>query len=147
MAIADKKIGTVNPVGKSVPRLDVLEKVTGSAQYTDDLPFGNSLLYGRVKRSTVAHGMIKRIDVSKAQALPGVKVVVTGRDYPNLVGLYLKDKTIFAIDRVRFIGEGIAAVAAVSEEIAEKAIDLMKWILNLYRQYSMRNMALQRKLL
>ncbi len=126
MAIADKKIGTVNPVGKSVPRLDVLEKVTGSAQYTDDLPFGNSLLYGRVKRSTVAHGMIKRIDVSKAQALPGVKVVVTGRDFPNLVGLYLKDKTIFAIDRVRFIGEGIAAVAAVSEEIAEKAIDLIE---------------------
>lgn len=126
MAQAELKQGTVNPVGKSVRRLDVLEKVTGSAHYTDDIPFGNSLLFGRVKRSPVAHGIIKRIDVSKAKALPGVKVVVTGADFPNLVGLYLKDKTIFAIDRVRFIGEGIAAVAAISEEIAEKAIDLIE---------------------
>ena len=84
MSITEKNIGTMNPVGKSVPRLDVLEKVTGSAQYTDDLPFGNSMLFGRVKRSTVAHGIIKRIDVSKAKALPGVKVVVTGHDFPNL---------------------------------------------------------------
>ncbi len=74
-------------------RLDVLEKVTGSAQYTDDIPFGPALLYGRVKRSPVAHGIIKKMDVSKAVALPGVKVVVTGEDFPNLVGLYLKDKT------------------------------------------------------
>jgi CO/xanthine dehydrogenase Mo-binding subunit len=126
MATADKKIGTLNPVGKSVQRLDVLEKVTGSAQYTDDIQFGNSLLFGRVKRSPIPHGLIKRIDTSKAEALPGVKVVVTGKDFPNLVGLYLKDKTIFAIDRVRFIGEAIAAVAAVSEEIAEKAADLIE---------------------
>lgn len=126
MAQADTKLGTFSPVGKSVRRLDVLEKVTGSAHYTDDIPFGNALLFGRVKRSPVAHGIIKRIDISKAQALPGVKVVVTGKDFPNLVGLYLKDKTIFAIDRVRFIGEAIAAVAATSEEIAEKAVDLIE---------------------
>jgi len=126
MANTDTKPGTMNPVGKSVQRLDVMEKVTGAAHYTDDIPFGNALLYGRVKRSTVAHGLIKRIDVSKAKALPGVKVVVTGEDFPNLIGLYLKDKTVFARDRVRFIGEAIAAVAATSEEIAEKAIDLIE---------------------
>lgn len=125
MATTEQKAGTVNPVGKSVPRVDVLEKVTGTAQYTDDLQFGRALLYGRVKRSPIPHGIIKKIDISKAQALPGVKVVVTGKDYPNHIGLYLKDKTIFALDRVRFVGEAIAAVAAVSEEIAEKACDLI----------------------
>lgn len=126
MANSDNKVGTLNPVGKSVQRLDVLEKVTGSAHYTDDIPFGNSLLYGRVKRSPVAHGIIKKLDVSKARALPGVKVVVTGDDFPNMIGLYLKDKYVFARDRVRFIGESIAAVAATSEEIAEKALDLIE---------------------
>ncbi len=126
MAQAETKLSTLNPVGKSVRRLDVLEKVTGSAHYTDDIPFGNGLLFGRVKRSPVPHGIIKKIDISKAKALPGVKVVVTGEDFPNLVGLYLKDKLIFARDRVRFVGEAIAAVAAVSEEIAEKAVDLIE---------------------
>ena len=109
-----------------MPRIDVLEKVTGAAVYTDDLQFGNSLLFGRAKRSPHPHALIKKIDVSKAKALPGVKVVVTGADYPELMGLYLKDKSIFAVDRVRFIGEAVAAVAAVSEEIADKAIDLIE---------------------
>ena len=113
------------PVGTSVPRIDVLEKVTGAAVYTDDLQFGNALLYGRAKRSPHPHALIKKIDISKAKALPGVKVVVTGADFPELMGLYLKDKSIFAVDRVRFIGEAVAAVAAVSEEIADKAIDLI----------------------
>lgn len=114
------------PVGKSMPRVDVLEKVTGAAVYTDDIQFGNKLLHARVKRSPYPHALIKSIDTRKARALPGVKVVVTGADFPNKIGLYLKDKTIFAVDRVRFYGEPVAGVAAVSLEIAQRAVDLIE---------------------
>lgn len=125
MAKAESKVGTLNPVGKSVTRVDVLEKVTGSAEYTDDIQFGNSLLFARIKRSPYPHALIKKLDITKAKALPGVKVVVTGDDFPYRIGLYLQDKYIFARDRVRFIGEPVAGVAAVTEEIAEKALDLI----------------------
>jgi CO/xanthine dehydrogenase Mo-binding subunit len=70
--------------------------------------------------------LIKKIDTSKAEALPGVKVVVTGKDFPDRIGLYLQDKTIFATDRVRFIGEAVAAVAAINDEIAMKAVELIE---------------------
>ena len=112
-------------IGQSVGRLDVYEKVTGSALYADDIQFGKDLLYARIKRSPVPHALIKSIDTSKAEALPGVKVVVTGKDFPNHIGLYLKDKFIFARERVRFVGAPVAGVAAVSEEIAERALDLI----------------------
>ncbi len=112
-------------IGQSVGRLDVVEKVTGSALYADDIQFGKDLLYARIKRSPFPHALVKSIDTSKAQAMPGVKVVVTGEDFPNHIGLYLKDKYIFARDRVRFVGAPVAAVAAVSEEIAEKALELI----------------------
>ena len=75
-------------VGQSFPRVESNAKVTGAAQYVDDMQFGANLLYGRLKRSTMPHAWIKRIDVSKAKALPGVRVVVTGQDYPGLTGLY-----------------------------------------------------------
>jgi CO/xanthine dehydrogenase Mo-binding subunit len=109
-----------------MPRVDVHEKVTGAAVYTDDIQFGNALLHARIKRSPLPHALIKSIDTSKAEALPGVKVVVTGKDFPKRIGLYLKDKFIFARDRVRFVGEAVAGVAAVSEEIAEKALNLIE---------------------
>jgi carbon-monoxide dehydrogenase large subunit len=112
-------------IGASLPRNDVYEKVTGTAVFTDDMQFGSKLLYARVKRSPYPHALVKKVDVSKAKALPGVKAVITGADFPNKIGLYLKDKTILATDRVRFIGEGVAAVAAVSNEIAMKALDLI----------------------
>ncbi len=103
-----------SPVGESKPRLDVLEKVTGAAIYTDDIQFGPGLLHARVKRSPHPHAKILSIDYTKAEALPGVKVVVTGEDFPKRIGLYLVDKHIFARDRVRFIGEPVAAVAAIT---------------------------------
>ncbi len=112
-------------IGKSIPRIDVKEKVTGAATYTDDLQFGKGLLYARVKRSPHPHALIKSIDTRKAEALPGVKVVVTGKDFPNRIGLYLKDKHIFAINRVRFVGEPVVGVAAITEEIADKAVSLI----------------------
>ena len=126
MANAKSKEQVINPIGASFTRNDVYEKVTGTAVYTDDFQFGNKLLYARAKRSPYPHALIKKIDTSKAEALPGVKVVVTGKDFPNRIGLYLQDKTIFATDRVRFIGEPVAAVAAISEEVAMAAVDLIE---------------------
>ena len=117
---------TSKPVGKSVPRIDAYEKVTGAATYADDIQFGPGLYYARLVRSPLAHATIKSIDASAALALPGVKAVVTGADTPRRIGLYLKDRTIFALDRVRMVGEPVAGVVAVSEEVAEQAARLVQ---------------------
>jgi carbon-monoxide dehydrogenase large subunit len=116
---------TSSPVGESKPRIDAREKVTGTALYADDIQFGNKLLHARIKRSPHPHARIKKIDVSRALALTGVKAVVTGEDFPGYIGLYLKDRQIFCRDRVRFVGDPVAGVAAISPEIAEKAVDLI----------------------
>jgi carbon-monoxide dehydrogenase large subunit len=126
MANAKSKEQVSNPIGASLPRNDVYEKVTGTAVYADDIQFGGKLLHARVVRSPYPHALIKRVDTSKAEKLPGVKAVVTGKDFPNRIGLYLQDKTIFAIDRVRYLGDPVAAVAAVSDEIAMKAASLVE---------------------
>jgi carbon-monoxide dehydrogenase large subunit len=112
-------------VGGNIRRVDVAEKASGAAVFTDDIQFGSNLLHARIKRSPHPHALIKSIDTSKAEALPGVRAVVTGDDFPGKIGLYLKDRNIFARDRVRFIGEPVAGVAAVSENIAEEAVDLI----------------------
>ena len=114
------------PVGQSVTRIDVLEKVTGAAVFADDIQFGPGLYYGRLVRSPHAHARILRVDATRALALPGVKAVVTGRDTPTRIGLYLKDRRIFALDRVRFVGDPVAGVVATSEEIAEEATRLVE---------------------
>ncbi len=113
-------------VGKSVPRIDVYEKVTGTATFADDMPFGPGLYYGRLVRSPYAHAIVKNVDASQALALPGVKAVVTGKDTPKRIGLYLKDRFIFALDRVRMVGDPVAGVIATTEEIAEEAARLVK---------------------
>lgn len=113
-------------IGASPQRIEGRAKVTGAATYVDDLQFGPNLLHGALKRSPIPHGIIKRIDVSKARALPGVRVVITGQDFPGYTGLYLKDRRIFALDRVRFVGEPVAAVAADTPEIAEQALELIE---------------------
>ena len=112
-------------IGQSVGRLDSHEKVTGAALFTDDLQFGRKLLHARIKRSPHPHALIKSIDVSRALGLSGVKAIVTGDDFPEHIGLYLKDKHIFARERVRFVGEPVAGVAAVTEEVAEQAVELI----------------------
>jgi CO/xanthine dehydrogenase Mo-binding subunit len=117
---------TSRPVGKSVPRIDAYEKVTGAATYADDIPFGPGLYYARLVRSPFAHAAIKGVDATAALALPGVKTVVTGQDTPKRIGLYLKDRTIFALDCVRMVGEPVAGVVATSEEIAEEATRLVQ---------------------
>lgn len=119
--MADHKI-----LGKSLPRLDAVDKVTGAAKFVDDIQFGPTLLHVKVLRSPHAHARILAIDIAAAEQAPGVKAVVIGRDCPYYIGLYLVDRTIYATDRVRFVGEPVAAVAAVSAEAAEAALGLIK---------------------
>lgn len=114
------------PVGENKIRIDAHEKVTGAAIFADDIQFGNGLLHARIKRSPYPHATIKRLDVTKALALPGVKAIVTGEDFPGYIGLYLQDRYIFCRERVRYVGDPVAGVAATSEEIAEKALDLIE---------------------
>lgn len=112
-------------IGRSVDRIDAQEKVTGAAVFADDIEFGPGLLYARIKRSPYPHALIKSIDSRRAEALPGVKAVVTGEDFPGHIGLYLKDRYIFCRDRVRYVGEAVAGVVAINENVAEQALDLI----------------------
>ncbi len=112
-------------VGTTVPRKDAMEKVTGAAEFIEDRYMG-PMLYAKMKKSTVAHGKIVRIDTDKAEKHPGVKAVLTGKDYPNMIGLYLIDRTFLAVDKVRFWGEPVAVVAATSEKAAAEAVELIE---------------------
>lgn len=111
-------------IGKSIRRHDAADKVTGKGLYTGDIKL-NGMLHARLKTSPHAHAKIVSIDVSKAEALPGVRAVVTGREAANKVGIYMVDRSIVATDKVRFYGEVVAAVAAVTPAIAEQAVDLI----------------------
>jgi carbon-monoxide dehydrogenase large subunit len=116
---------TASPIGENVPRIDGRQKVTGAAVFADDIQFGDSLLHARIKRSPHPHALIRKIDTARARALPGVKAVITGEDFPRHIGLYLQDRYIFCRDRVRYVGDPVAGVAAISPEIAQKALDLI----------------------
>ncbi|MFC1742565.1 xanthine dehydrogenase family protein molybdopterin-binding subunit [Candidatus Riflebacteria bacterium] len=113
-------------VGKPVSRIDGLEKATGAAVFVDDIDFGPNLLHAEVVESPYAHAIIKNIDTSEAEKLPGVVKVVTGKDFPIKFGLYMKDRYIFALDRARFVGEQIAAVVARCPKIARRAAKLVR---------------------
>ncbi len=113
-------------VGTSSVRVDGAAKVTGAAQYVDDLDFGSGLLHAVVVESPHAHARIKRIRTAAAEKAPGVIRVVTGKDYPYKFGLYMLDRYIFAQDRVRFVGEQVAAVIAESPEAALRAARLVQ---------------------
>ncbi|MDI4646259.1 xanthine dehydrogenase subunit D [Cohnella hashimotonis] len=104
-------------------RPDGPAKVTGELEYLTDLSLPNMLI-GRVLRSTHPHALIRGIDVSKALALPGVHAVLTAKDVPGLnrFGIARPDYPVFCEDRVRFIGDAVAAVAADSDELAELAL-------------------------
>ena len=115
-------------VGRGVTRYDGPEKVTGQARYTGDIKLPG-MIHGKILGSTVAHGKIKKIDTSRAEALPGVLCVITGRDVTDKyygVSPARYDEQILAKDRVRYVGDEVAAVAAVDEETAEKAVKLIE---------------------
>jgi CO/xanthine dehydrogenase Mo-binding subunit len=110
------------------PRGDYLEKVTGTAIFASDVEVPG-MLHGKILRSTIPHGRILSIDTRAALAIPGVVAVLTGADMKNLPGtenrwgLYLRDREVIAIDKVRYVGDPVAAVAAVDEAAAEEALD------------------------
>jgi CO/xanthine dehydrogenase Mo-binding subunit len=112
-------------VGKALPRIEGFGKVTGQTKYAADLTF-DGLLWAKVLRSSVPHARIVSIDTSKAEALSGVRAVLTGADVKDVfVGTRVKDQPVLAHDKVRMGGDAVAAVAADSEEIAEEAIGLI----------------------
>ncbi|MGB5188218.1 MAG: molybdopterin cofactor-binding domain-containing protein, partial [Acidimicrobiia bacterium] len=112
-------------VGTRAPRVDSVEKVTGSAIYGVDVALPG-MLHGAVLRSPVPHARIVSIDTTAAAAAPGVQAVVTGRDFPLLFGAAIKDQPFLAIDRVRYVGEPVVAVAATSEAEAQEALELIR---------------------
>ncbi len=115
-------------VGKRIPSLNAIEKVKGSALYTADIKL-NGMLYGKVLRSPLPHAKVVHIDVSKANKLIGVKAIVTAKDTPRIkfsISPTWADKLALEDQRVRYIGDEIAAVAAVDEETAEEALDLIQ---------------------
>jgi CO/xanthine dehydrogenase Mo-binding subunit len=112
-------------IGQGLTRSDAPLKVTGRAKFGSDHD-KNDMLFGRVLRSPYPHAKILDIDTSAAERLPGVKGVVTGKPLVKPVGMFLQDEPLLATDRVRYRGEGVAAVGAVSEDIAEDALSLIR---------------------
>jgi 4-hydroxybenzoyl-CoA reductase alpha subunit len=114
-------------VGHSVTRIDSLAKATGQARYTADLTLPR-MLYAKVLRSPHAHARILNIDTSRAERLRGVKAVVTGADAAGVkwgVFRYTRDQQLLTQDKVRYIGEDVAAVAAEDEDTAMEALELI----------------------
>jgi CO/xanthine dehydrogenase Mo-binding subunit len=113
-------------VGKSYPQIDAPAKVTGATEFVSDIVLPN-MLYGRILRSPYAHAKIVHLDTSRAKRMRGVKFVATYADTPGIVfGPRSNDWTIMAADRALFEGDEIAAVAAVDEDVAEEALDLIE---------------------
>jgi len=111
-------------IGNPIKRDDGPEKVTGAAQYAGDLVLAG-MLHARLKTSPYAHARILSIDTSAAEALPGVRAVITGEHGSVKVGIYMQDKSVIATDTVRYQGEIVAAVAADDKETAARAAELI----------------------
>jgi CO/xanthine dehydrogenase Mo-binding subunit len=114
-------------IGKRMPRVDSRAKVMGKAKFTADLKLPG-MLVGKILRSPLAHARILSIDTTKAESLPGVKAVVTGKDTEGVkwgVFAYTRDQQFIQTEKVRYIGDEVAGVAAVDEETALKALDLI----------------------
>lgn len=121
-------MGEYSVVGKSVERKDGRVKVTGKAKYAADL-VAPGMLHGKILRSPLAHAKILNIDTSKAKALPGVMAVITGKDFPGIpfgTRPDTRDQLPMPITKVHHFGEGVAAVAAIDEDTAEEALELIK---------------------
>src|SRR6201995_5536815 len=116
-------------IGRSVPRLEAREKVTGRAEYTHLMSVPN-MVHGKIFRSTVPHGRIVSIDTSAAKKIPGVYRVITSEDVRKVIpepyyGPAFHDQPILAIDKVHYVGEPVAVVLAADPHIAEEAAQLI----------------------
>jgi len=113
-------------IGQPIPRKDAFEKITGKAIFTFDIDNIPHLLYAKFLTSPYAHARIININTSDAENLPGVKAIVTGRDWPVKIGLYAGDRDILAFEKVRWMGQPVVAIAAKTEKIAEDALQKIK---------------------
>src|SRR3989475_10341511 len=115
-------------VGQSLPKIDAWAKVTGETKFADDMVLPR-LAHGKLLRSSHPHALIKRIDTSRAAALPGVYAVITGHDLPRVKFGILpvsQDEEALCLEKVRMVGDAVAAVAAVDEETAQRATELIE---------------------
>jgi len=117
----------LNIIGKPFRKVDARAKCVGQTKFADDIVLPR-MLFCKLLRSHVAHALIKNIDVSKALALPGVFAVVTGKDFPIPYGILpvSQDEHALCVDKVRFIGDPVAAVAAIDEDVAFDAMNLIE---------------------
>jgi len=116
---------TFTTISKPIPLISGAEKVKGLTIYTADFAL-SGMIWGKVLRSPLPHGRIIRINTTRAKALPGILAVLTAQDIPGtLTGRCLQDMPVLARDRVRFVGEKVAAVAAENPDIAEEALSLI----------------------
>ena len=114
-------------IGKSRRRVDGAAKVTGQTQFADDIILPR-MLYCKLLRSHVPHANIKKVDITRAENYPGVKLVLTGNDFPNEYGILpvSQDERALCKDKVRFVGDPVAAVVAIDEITAEEAMNLIE---------------------
>jgi 4-hydroxybenzoyl-CoA reductase alpha subunit len=114
-------------VGKTHRKVDAMERMRGVARYTDDLKLPG-MLHGKIKRSPHPHARIVSIDVSAAMAMDGVFAVVTGADLPTPYGIipWTPDETALCVDKALYVGDGVAAVAAIDEDTAIEALDAIE---------------------
>jgi CO/xanthine dehydrogenase Mo-binding subunit len=122
---ATTESGDLKIVGTSAIRIDGLDKVSGAAQFVDDMDFGPGLLHAAVVESPYAYAKIISVDTTEAEAAKGVVRVATGKDFPYKFGMYMEDRYIFAQDYVRFVGEQVAGVVARSHREAVQAAKLI----------------------
>jgi 4-hydroxybenzoyl-CoA reductase alpha subunit len=123
-----KSVLNLSVVGKRLPKIDAPDKATGRAIYTDDIILPN-MIYGKLLLSPLPHARIKSINTDKAKTLPGVKVILTGADVTDLTygtSPPRYDENVLAKDKVRYVGDVVAAVAASDEETCYKAIQLIE---------------------
>jgi CO/xanthine dehydrogenase Mo-binding subunit len=117
---------TQSIIGTGVGRVEGAEKVSGTAIYGADVHFADAL-WGKILRSPYPHARIKSIDTSKAWNVPGVKAIVTGKDEPERYqGKSIRDIPVLCWDKVRFVGDRVAAVAAEDKDAAEEAVNLIE---------------------
>src|ERR1043166_9162786 len=123
-----KRSTTYSVVGKNARRVDGVEKVTGKAVYTGDIDLPG-MAYAKILRSPVAHARVVKVDASKAASLNGVVTVLTRDDikeFNYLYGATYKDQSIVAVDKVRYVGDPVAAVLADDAAVAEEALELIE---------------------
>ena len=113
-------------IGKSIPKVDAIAKATGEARFVPDI-YLKDMLWAKVLRSTKPHARIRSINTTKAKSLRGVRAVITAEDVPDArYGTLVLDMGIFARGKVRYIGEAVAAVAAIDEDTAYEALELIE---------------------